>query len=410
MPLTDLSIKATKPASTRRKISDGGGLHLEISPNGVRTWKMSYRFGGMQKTVGGGRYPQPMSLALARAWREEVKATVRAGRDPAREVKVEKHAVEQSNADTFKHVAEEWFEKTSGLWKPSHAEWVHNRLEGDAYPVLGSIPIGEVAHDDVLALIRRFEKRDTIEIGRKTLRFVSRIMRYAKAAGKAVADPVPDAMAAMKPKPRVKHHAKLPVGRLPEFFGRLASSGHDPVTKLAIRWTLLTWVRTGETRFFVPGEIEGRGSAEPVWRIPADRMKMNREHLVPLSRQAVALLDEIDALRIKNGSEWQFPQVLNPKKPISENCMLYALYDLGYKGVATIHGFRGVASTLLNEQVDANDIRRFHEDWIEIQLAHEEESESRGAYNAAQYLGPRRRMMQWWADYLEDQERVGLLL
>src|SRR5690606_36345670 len=134
----------------------------------------------------------------------------------------------------------------------------------------------------------------------------------AKAAGKAVGDQVPDAMAAMKPKPRVKHHAKLPVARLPEFFGKLAASGHDPVTKLAIRWTLLTWVRTGETRFFVPGEIEGRGSAEPLWRIPADRMKMNREHLVPLSRQAVALLDEIDALRIKNGSPWMFPQVLNP--------------------------------------------------------------------------------------------------
>lgn len=410
MPLTDLAIKAIKPATARRKISDGGGLHLEISPNGVRTWKMSYRFGGKQKTVGGGRYPQPMTLALARAWREEVKASVRAGRDPAREVKVEKQAVEQSRADTFKEIGEEWFGKNKALWQPRHANWIHNRLLLDAYPVLGSIPMAEVSHDDVLRLIRRFEDRNTIEIGRKTLGFVSRIMVYAKAAGKAKADLVPDAMAAMKPKPRVKHHAKLPVARLPEFFSKLAASGHDPVTKLAIRWTLLTWVRTGETRFFVPGEIEGRGTAEPVWRIPADRMKMNREHLVPLPRQAVALLNEIDALRIKNGSQWQFPQVLNPKKPISENCMLYALYDLGYKGIATIHGFRGVASTLLNEQVDANDIRRFHEDWIEIQLAHEEESESRGAYNAAQYLGARRKMLQWWADYLEDAERVGLLL
>lgn len=131
------------------------------------------------------------------------------------------------------------------------------------YPVLGSIPISDVTHDDVLALIRRFEKRGTIKIGRKTLRFVSRIMVYAKAAGKTKANPVPDAMAAMKPKPRVKHHAKLPVARLPEFFSKLAASGHDPVTKLAIRWTLLTWVRTGETRFVVPEEIEGRVTAEP---------------------------------------------------------------------------------------------------------------------------------------------------
>lgn len=410
MPLTDLSIKAAKPTEKRRKLPDGGGLHLEISPKGVRTWKMNYRFGDKQMTVTGGRYPVPMTLALARAWREEVKATVRAGRDPAREAKVEKRAVQQAQSDTFKEIAEEWFEKTKALWKESHADWVHNRLELDAYAVLGSIPVADVTHDDILTLIRRFEKRDTIEIGRKTLRFVSRIMRYAKAAGKAKVDPVPDALDAMKPKPRVKHHAKLPTARLTEFFGKLAASGHDPVTKLALRWTILTWVRTGESRFFVPGEIEGRHSAEPIWRIPADRMKMNREHIVPLSRQAVALLDEIDALRIRNGSEWMFPQVLNPKKPISENCMLYAVYDLGYKGVATVHGFRGVASTLLNEQVDANDNRRFDADWIEMQLAHEEESESRGAYNAAQYLTPRRKMMQWWADYLDDQERMGGLL
>lgn len=410
MALTDLSIKAAKPSSGRRKLSDGGGLHLEISPTGVRTWKMSYRFGGKQKTASGGRYPQPMSLALARSWREEVKAAVRSGRDPAREAKVEKQVVEKTRADTFKEIGEEWFKKNEGLWKPRHASWIHNRLLLDAYPVLGSIPMADVSQDDILTLIRRFEKRDTIEIGRKTLGFVSRIMRYAKAAGKAKADLVPDALDAMKPKKKVKHFAKLPAARLPEFFGKLAASGHDPVTKLALRWTILTWVRTNETRFFVPGEIEGRGTADPIWRISADRMKMGREHIVPLSRQAVALLDQIDALRIKNGSKWQFPQVLNAEKPISENCMLYALYDLGYKGIATVHGFRGVASTLLNEQVDAEDKRRFDADWIEMQLAHEEEDDSRGAYNAAQYLSPRRKMMQWWADYIDDQERVGLLL
>jgi integrase len=182
------------------------------------------------------------------------------------------------------------------------------------------------------------------------------------------------------------------------------------VTLLAIRWTMLTMVRTNETRFARPEEIEGLSAGNPIWRIPADRMKMSREHIVPLPKQAVALLDAIEAVRVASGSPWMFPQTTNAKKAISENRMLYCLYDLGYKGVATMHGFRGLASTVLNEQVDKRGTRLFDRDWIELQLAHDESSDVRAAYNAAEYLGPRRRMLQWWANYLVDQEAIGKLL
>ena len=235
-------------------------------------------------------------------------------------------------------------------------------------------------------------------------------MRHAIASGKAAYNPVPDTRPSMRAKPPVQHRTRLPKHKLPEFFGRLEASSHDAVTKLALRWTILTMVRTGESRYFKPHEIERGPDGQVNWRIPADRMKMARDHVVPLSRQAIALLGEIEEHARQLDSPWQFPQKYQIRKPISENCMLFCLYDLGYKGEATVHGFRGLASTILNEQVDIEGRRRFSSDWVELQLAHVETNAVRGAYNSAEYLAPRKRMLQWWADYLDDQRAVGLLL
>lgn len=408
MALTVTEIRNAKPKAARTKLTDSGGLVLEISPKGVKTWKLQFRHRGKQRTLSLGRWPDH-SLAEARTWREEVKAKLRLGEDPIAEARVARHD-RTVEGETFKEVAEEFLAKQEQKLDGRYYRWVVARFKADIYPEVGSLPLAEFSHADALRLIRRFEKRDAIEIGRKTMRYVAKVLQYGIATGRAATNPVPDAMPAMKAKPKVKHYAKLPPARLPEFYDRLNKSGADRVTLLAIRWTILTMVRTNETRFALPEEIEGRGTDNLLWRIPAQRMKMGREHLVPLPRQAEALLDQIEAIRQASGSPWMFPQTYQVKKPISENRMLYCLYDLGYKGQATMHGFRGLASTVLNEQVNKRGVRLFDRDWIELQLAHEEASDVRAAYNAAEYLGPRRRMLQWWANYLEDQEAMGRLL
>lgn len=408
MPLTNIGIKNARPAARRRKLFDGGGLHLEISPKGAKTWKLEYRFGGKHHTITLGRFDE-YSLAQARMWREECREKLRAGQDPRGE-RAEAKRSAAIGADTFKTVAAEWLDKQKSAWKPKYHAWVERRFEHDLYPELGHLAIDAVDHQAILGLIKRFEERDAVEIGRKTIRYVGQIMRYAIATTRATNNPVPDVRDAMKSKPKVKHFSKMPPKRLPEFYRKLNAAPADEVTKLAMRWTILTMVRTTETRFFMPEEIENRGTNEMLWRIPADRMKMGREHIVPLPKQAGPLLASIEKLARAQASPYQFCQANAPQKPISENRMLYCLYDLGFKGVATMHGFRGMASTVLNEQVMPDGSRRFDKDWIELQLAHDESDNVRGAYNAAEYLGPRRRMLQWWADYLDDQEAMGSLI
>jgi integrase len=408
MGLTVTEIRNAKPQAARTKLTDSGGLVLEVSPKGVKTWKLQFRHRGKQRTLSLGRWPDH-SLAEAREWREAIKAKLRQGQDPIADVRAAKRE-QVIGAVTFEEIAREFLDKQAGVLDARYHAWVVARFDNDVFPEIGANPLADFSHADVLRLIRRFEKRDAIEIGRKTLGYVSKVMQYGIAKGLLVQNPVPNALPAMKPKPKVQHFAKLPAARLPEFFERLSRSGADPVTLLAIRWTMLTMVRTNETRFARPEEIEGLSAGNPIWRIPADRMKMSREHIVPLPKQAVALLDAIEAVRVASGSPWMFPQTTNAKKAISENRMLYCLYDLGYKGVATMHGFRGLASTVLNEQVDKRGTRLFDRDWIELQLAHDESSDVRAAYNAAEYLGPRRRMLQWWANYLVDQEAIGKLL
>jgi integrase len=409
MALTELGIKSAKPTAKRRKLSDAGGLHLEISPAGTKTFKFSFRFAGKQKTITGGRFPE-MRLAEARAWREEMKRLIREGTDPSLAKRRARQKAIRDAGETFEVVAREWHEKQLARWNPKHAAWIMARFENDAFPLFGQLPVSEISHADILELIRRFEMRSALEIGRKAINHVSAVMRHAIATGRAEKNPVPDTRGSMKVKPAIKHRSRLPKRELPEFYRRLNASGHDPVTKLALRWTILTMVRTGETRFFKSEEIERQAGGEMIWRIPADRMKQSREHIVPLPRQAVDLLKQIEKNAHPANRHWQFPQKYQARKPISENCMLLCLYDLGYKGKATVHGFRGLASTILNEQVDKDGRRKFSSDWIEMQLAHAETNAIRGAYNSAEYLAPRRAMMQWWANFLEDQEEVGLLL
>lgn len=272
----------------------------------------------------------------------------------------------------------------------------------------------EITPPDVLEMIRKIEARGALDISRRAKQGVGQIFQFAIACGLVSSDPTTHLRGALKPRPRVKHMSRLPLTELPQFLLKLQKYEEEgdrrsAITRDAVTFALLTWVRTKELRFAVRSEFEDLDGKAPVWRIPAERMKMGREHFVPLSKQAATIARR---MIIASTGEFLFPGVA-PKKPLSENTMIYALYRLGYHSRQTVHGFRGLASTWANEQLvefgkPAMWIRRYHEDWVEMQLAHSEDNEVRGAYNAAEYLVPRRRMMQDWADFLADQEKMGL--
>jgi integrase len=294
---------------------------------------------------------------------------------------------------TLDDVAREWYQNKVAGWAPSYAGRLMNRLETGLLAHLGTRPVAAISPQDVLEAIRKTEARDVRETARRILRIASAVFRYGIATGQCVQDPTVVLKGALKSPRAVKHRAMLSVRELPKFLNALERYQGD-LTKLAMELVLLTFVRTAELRFAKWSEFEGLGGSDPIWRIPAERMKMRRAHLVPLSRQAVDAVGKIRALAL--GSEYLFPA--NTKRGvISENTLLFALYRMGYRKRATVHGFRSLASTALNEA-------QFNRDWIEMQLAHADNS-VRGVYNAAEWLSGRRTMLQWWADYVDAQRR-----
>jgi integrase len=294
---------------------------------------------------------------------------------------------------TLDKVAREWLRNNMSTWAPSYRGRLENRLETYLLEHLGSHPISEISPPQVLEVIRKIEMKDARETARRILRIASAVFRYGIATGQCVQDPTTALKGALRPAKAVKHRAMLTAKDLPKFLHALSHYQGD-LTKYAMQLVLLTFVRTSELRFARWHEFEGLEGATPIWRIPAERMKMGRAHLVPLARQAVDILKQIRALKL--GSEYLFPA--NTKSGvISENTVLFALYRMGYRRRATVHGFRSLASTVLNEA-------QFNRDWIEMQLAHADNS-VRGVYNAAEWLSGRREMLQWWADFLETKQR-----
>lgn len=296
-------------------------------------------------------------------------------------------------AATFEEVAREWFQNNVATWATSYGSRLKNRLETYLLEHLGSRPISGISPPDVLGIIRKIEMRDARETARRILRIASAVFRYGIATGQCVQDPTVALKGALKPPKAVKHRATLTAKDLPRFLNALAFYQGD-LTKCAMELVLLTFVRTSELRFAKWSEFEGLESLNPTWRIPAERMKMRRAHLVPLPRQAVSVLRILRQLG--NGSPYLFPADTK-LGVISENTLLFALYRMGYRRRATVHGFRSLASTVLNEA-------QFNRDWIEMQLAHADNS-VRGVYNAAEWLSGRREMLQWWADYLDGKRK-----
>lgn len=390
MPLTDATLRALKPGPKPQKIADADGLHLLLTPNGSRLWRFAYRYAGRQKLLALGAYPI-VSLSDARKTRDEARRLLVSGLDPSEVRKAEERRKRLTAEHSFQAVADEWFSRKQRRWAPSYSSRLRTRMEADLFPRLGRRPIAEIEPLEVLDVIRRIERRDAVEMAKRVMQMAGAVFRYGVATGRCTRDPTQDLRGALQEPGPVKHRSSLAATELPEFLRRLEAYDGDPTTRLAVELITLTFVRTAEARFARWSEFENLDGPEPLWRIPAERMKMRRPHLVPLSPQAVAVLREL--ARYSGRSRFLIPAATRTGA-ISENTLIYALYRMGYHGRATVHGFRSTASTILNEQ-------EFNRDWIEMQLAHADGS-VRAVYNAAQWLAGRRRMMAWWADYLDE--------
>ncbi len=397
--LTELSIKQAKPKEKQYKLTDGQGMYLRVYPNGSKYWQLQYWFDGKQKIFSLGVWPD-VSLKEARDERFEAKKKIKIGIDPndkrkesleAQKIYFEKE--KERETTTFRIIAEEWLSRQSVLWTERHSRGVQNSLKIHVLPYLGEIPIADISIQDVIATLRKIEADGKYETCYRLRQKIEAIFSYAEIEGKCVGNPA-KGLQQILTKPQPKSQNSLPISELPEFLKKMvADKDAIPTTLLAMKFIILTFVRTSELRFADWTEFD-IDCTEPLWVIPADRMKMRRTHHVPLSRQAVGILEEIQQYSGKEG--YVFPQFYNKKKAMSENTLLYFSNRLGYAGRNTIHGFRSVASTVLNES------RKWHPDVIERQLAHQESNKVRSAYNRAEHLDERRKMMEWWSNYIES--------
>jgi len=386
--LTDTFLRVQKTTGKVQKYSDGGGLYLYVSPTGGKLWRMGYRFEGKQKTLSFGAYPA-VSLKDARQKREAAKEQLAKGIDPCAHKQAVKATVRAESANSYETVVREWFAKYSPGWSSSNSARTLARQEKDIFPILGSKLINQITAPELLAALRRIEARGAIDTAHRTLQDCSRIFRYAIATGRAERDTAADLRGALPPA-RSTNFASI---KEPHAIGALlrdidAYTG-NPIVRAALRMAPYVFVRPGELRWAEWSEFEGTE-----WRIPAAKMKMRQVHIVPLARQVIDILEDLQLYT--GGGRFLFPSMRANSVPISDMTLLAGLRRLGYtKEQMTVHGFRSMASTLLNEQ-------GYNRDWIERQLAHGERNSIRAAYNYAEYLPERRRMMQEWADYLDQ--------
>ena len=390
MALTDKAANNAKPQPKAYKLFDGEGLYLLVLPDGAKYWRLKYRFAGREKLLSFGVYPA-VSLKQARDRRTKAKAALADGRDPSAERKAEKRSQRVAAANTLQAIAEEWHSKNVHTWSGDYADWVVRSLKANVFPWLGTRPITDIEPPDLLDVLRRIEIRGAIVTAHRVRNNLEQIFAYAIAAGLARRNPAADIKRAMKAQPGKKHHASV---KDPKAVGALlrALKGYNGsfVTKCALRLAPLVFVRPGELRKAQWSEFD---LDVQEWRIPAERMKMGVPHLVPLATQAVEILKELAPLT--GSAKYLFPSVRSPREAMSENTINAALRRLNYgTDEMTAHGFRSMASTLLNEA-------GWNKDAIERQLAHGEKNKVRAAYNAAEHLPLRRKMMQAWADYLD---------
>ncbi|EGO3614955.1 phage integrase central domain-containing protein [Escherichia coli] len=386
MKLNARQVDAAKPREKAYKLADGAGLYLEVVPSGSRYWRMKYRFNGKEKRMAFGVYPA-VSLAQARALRDDAKKKLAEGIDPSLAKKEEKLVRDVQLNNTFQAVALEWHGTKVSRWSEGYASDIIEAFNQDIFPYIGQQPVNEIKPLVLLNVLRRIESRGATEKAKKVRQRCSEVFRYAIVTGRAEYNPAADLTSAMSGH-ESKHYPFLTVEELPDFFKALAGYTGSPLVVLAARLLILTGVRTGELRgaFWSEFDLE-----KAVWEIPAERMKMKRPHLVPLSTQALEIVQQ---LKVMSG---QYPLVFpgrnDPRKTMSEASINQVFKRIGYTGRVTGHGFRHTMSTILHEE-------GFNTAWIETQLAHVDKNAIRGTYNHALYLEGRREMMQWYADYI----------
>ena len=389
--LNDTACRNAKPSDKQYKLADEKGLFLLIHPNGSKYWRMKYRYGGKEKLLSLGVYPE-LTLAAARDKRDDARKQLKDGIDPSAAKQEDKRTRKLAVAQSFEAIAREWLEHVKHKWSDDHYAYTKRRFEAYVFPEIGNTPISAVSTPALLAMARKMEAKGTIETTHKVMNACGQVFRYGVATGRCERNPVADLKGAIKARPAPKHVAALSAKELPELLRKIDTYGKEGggelQTQYALQLLALTFVRTSELREATWDEFD-LDKAE--WRIPAERMKMKAPHIVPLASQAVEIVKKLQAL---NGAyRFVFPGV-RPSIPMSKNTALFALYRLGYRGRMTGHGFRAVASTTLNEMNCDADV-------IERQLAHAERNKVRAAYHRSEYLPERKKMMQQWADYLD---------
>ena len=386
-PLTDSAIKVAKPTDKPYKLSDGQGLYLEVMPNGSKLWRLKYRHADKEKRLAFGAYPA-VPLQRARQRRDEARQQLAEGIDPGEQKKAAKQA-QKAEGLTFETLAREWYAYNAPRWAESTAYKARLYLENDLIPGIGSQPIARITRPDLVELVRKVEARGTLNAAGKIRQWLHQIFRYGLAKGAVESNPATDLDVVAAPAKAARHHPHIPMAELPELLEKLETAKLHTMTRHAIRLLTLTAVRPGELRAAPWAEFDLEAAT---WTIPKERMKARRPHVVPLPRQAVAILRQ---LHETTGSyALLFPGQQNSARPMSENTINKALRLLGYEGRQTGHGFRHLLSTELNG-------RGYNRDWIERQLAHGDADEIRDTYNHATYLEQRRDMMQAWADSID---------
>ncbi len=403
-PLTEMQVRNAKPKPTVYRLFDGGGLFLQVSPSGSRIWRLKFRqSNGKENLITFGPYPE-LSLQDAREKRLETRRLMLEGVDPNKHRADSKRLVAERAANTFEKVAREWYANKVPTWSERTAKNMIQRLEADIFPEIGARPIGELKHRDIIDTLRKIEQRGASEIAHRMKAVCAQIFSYATQCGLTERNLVVDMKDVLKTR-RAAHFAAIDADELPAFLGTLDRNEARMFrpTQIALRLMLLIFVRTSELIETPWSEIDlDKGE----WIIPWQRMKRGKltvnpdmtNHHVCLSRQALGLLRELHS--ITGGGKYLFPNQRDPKRPISNNTILVALERMGYKGRMTGHGFRALAMSTIKERLG------YRHEAIDRQLAHAPKDKVTSAYDRAQFLVERTRMMQDWADYLDSATRT----
>lgn len=388
MALTDIAIRSAKPADKPIKLTDGGGLYLLLNPNGSRWWRLDYRYAGKRKTLSMGIYPD-VGLKDARIRRDDARKLLASDVDPGENRKAVKAAKFERATNSFEAIAREWFARNSATWKASHGDRIIRRFERDLFPWIGGKPIAELTAPEVLAAVRKIEDRGALETAHRALSNCGQVFRYAIATGRASRDISADLRGALTPVKTEHFRAITDPKQVGPLLRAMAGYTGSQIVRYALRLAPLVFVRPGELRNAEWAHIDLEAAE---WRYTVT--KTNTPHIVPLSRQAIEILTELQALT--GDGRYLFPSARTNSRPMSDNAILSALRRMGIdKDEMTGHGFRAMARTILDE------VLGFRPDYIEHQLAHAVRDPNGRAYNRTAHLPERRKMMQQWADYLD---------